>query len=421
MNDIAWGDLFKEIDLLSDIRKNGIAYVTADHMKKYREPRLMAKIDTSELLPGVFKSHKLSILPIKNGEYAIFRDPKKHSFFAFPDDFDQIKIDQHYPSIALDNFDSFTSLENLNESQALDLALMSSIIKTFTNEKKLWLTIRGRQFTRDFTVRIPSINQVINVSRVQIEIDAGYESENAIYIFEAKIGKRENFNIRQLLFPFLEWKNRTSKPVIPIFLFFTNGFYYLFQFDLQNSLDASRVIKRACFTLSTIKPIDIGNIMQKAILEMSLVEEIPFPQANDLDKVIDTVSVVNQGYIDKVSIAEIFEFDERQGDYYANAARYLGFLERKDNEFFLTPQGNKLLEYNSPSQRANYIVEQLARRPVFHQVFQYLLDSNLDFDLVEEINIPQIIENNTNLKGSTPERRASTVRQWLRWISKYAT
>lgn len=97
MNDIAWGDLFKEIDLLSDIRKNGIAYVTADHMKRYREPRLMAKIDTSELLPGVFKSHKLSILPIKNGEYAIFKDPKKHSFFTFPDDFDQIKIIQHYP------------------------------------------------------------------------------------------------------------------------------------------------------------------------------------------------------------------------------------------------------------------------------------------------------------------------------------
>jgi hypothetical protein len=419
-NDNAWEKLFKDNNLLSIIQDKGIAYVTADLMKKYREPRLMAKIDTCELLPKVFKSNKLSILPIKNGEYAIFRDPHKQSFFKFPEDFDQIEVKQHDPSLSLTGFDSFRNLEDLNESQALDLALMSSIIKSFTNENKLWLTIRGRHFTRDFKVKIPSIQQYLDVSRVQIEIDAGYESENAIYIFEAKIGKRENFNVRQLLFPYLEWKNRTLKPVIPVFFFFTNGFYYLFQFDLGYSLDASRIVKQSCYTLSSKRKIDIRSLIIDSSVDKSLVENIPFPQANDLDKVIDTVSIVNQGYVDKESLSEVFEFDERQGDYYGNAARFLGFLDRKDKEFLLTNEGKRLIQLKSPYERASLVVSQLVMRPVFHQIFQKLLYYDLDFDLLDSINISQIIADNTALTGKTPARRASTVKQWIRWISTYA-
>jgi hypothetical protein len=297
---------------------------------------------------------------------------------------------------------------------------MSSIIKSFTNENKLWLTIRGRHFTRDFKVKIPSIQQYLDVSRVQIEIDAGYESENAIYIFEAKIGKRENFNIRQLLFPYLEWKNRTLKPVIPVFFFFTNGFYYLFQFDLGYSLDASRIVKQSCYTLSSKRKIDIRSLIIDSSVDKSLVENIPFPQANDLDKVIDTVSIVNQGYVDKESLSEVFEFDERQGDYYGNAARFLGFLDRKDKEFLLTNEGKRLIQLKSPYERASLVVSQLVMRPVFHQIFQKLLYYDLDFDLLDSINISQIIADNTALTGKTPARRASTVKQWIRWISTYA-
>jgi hypothetical protein len=419
-NDNAWKDLFSDTNAVTEIHSKGISYISARTMKKYREPRLMAKIDTSELLPQVFRKHKLSILPVKNGEYAIFEDPDKLSFFKFPEDFDKINVEKHNPRISLANFDSFQNLEDLNEAQALDTALIASVIKDFTNEEELWLTIRGRQFTNDFKVFIPSIHKYLNISKVQIEVDAGYESKDAIYIFEAKIGKRENFNIRQLLFPYLEWKNRTTKPVIPVFFFFTNGFYYLFQFDLGDSLDASSIIKRACYTLYEIETFELANIIENANLDDSLVKNIPFPQANDLDKVIDTVSLVNQGYINKEGLSEVLEFDERQGDYYANAARFIGFLDKVNNNFFITDVGKELLKLKSPSNRARLVAIQLVNRPVFNRIFNMLLKQNLNGEGLDYLNIPQIILEQTYLNETTSERRSSTVRNWINWIFRYA-
>lgn len=69
--------------------------------------------------------------------------------------------------------------------------------------------------------------------------------------------------------------------------------------------------------------------------------DVPYPQANDLDKVIDIVTNNKAGLTTKSAIADFFDFEERQGDYYANAAVYLGLLKRKpgSEEFVLTREG----------------------------------------------------------------------------------
>src|SRR5690606_4873106 len=79
--------------------------------------------------------------------------------------------------------------------------------------------------------------------------------------------------------------------------------------------------------------IDLEDALQRAPMKE---ESTPYPQANDLDKVVDLVTVVDDEVNSKHKIAEFFEFDERQGDYYANAACYLGLLERNDHRFELT-------------------------------------------------------------------------------------
>jgi hypothetical protein len=420
LNDDAWEALFSKNKLLPLIQKKGFTYISAKMMKKYREPRLMAKIDTIDLLPKIFKNNELSILPIKNGEYVVFQDPGFQSFFKFPKNFDLITPTNHQPAKPIADFDSFCNLEYINEAKALDIALMTSLIKNFTGEQEIWLTIRGRQYTSNFQVLIPIMTKPLEISSVQIEIDAGYETQNAIYIFEAKIGRREDFNIRQLLFPYLEWKNRTEKTVVPIFFYYTNDRYYFFQFSLGNSLDASNIVKQACYKLADPEVFNLRQIISQGILDSSLSLGIPFPQANDLNKVIDTVSLVNQGYSTKQELSEIFEFDERQGDYYANAARYLGFLDREGTTFSVSAIGKRLLRLSSPSRRAGLITEQLIRRPVFHQILHQLLQNNLDINSLDSINISQLVEGQTTLGGATPQRRASTVIQWIKWILEYA-
>lgn len=419
INNKAWNDLFRENKTLATIEKHGLANVSANLMKNYREPRLMAKIDTIEVLPKIFSENKLSILPVKNGEYVIFKDPNYHSYFKFPNDIDKITPLNYRPIKPLSDFDSFSNLEYINESRALDIALMSSIIKNFTEEREIWLTIRGRQYTSGFEILLPSLQKTLQISNVQIEIDAGYETEKAIYIFEAKIGKRGNFNIRQLLFPYLEWKKRTKKEVIPIFFYYTNDLYYFYQFDLGNSLDASRITKQACYQFDDTYRLDLEEIFSTSIFVEGIQRNIPFPQANDLNKVIDTVTLVNQGYSTKEEISDILEFDDRQGDYYANAACFLGLLERRESAFCLSENGKAFLKISSSIKRVEFIAKQLAKRPVFHQVFNQLLNNNLETDSLDQINIKRIIEENTILRGSTPNRRASTVKQWIRWIFNY--
>jgi len=60
-------------------------------------------------------------------------------------------------------------------------------------------------------------------------------------------------------------------------------------------------------------------------------------QANDLDKIVDIITnFKSAGLSNKPAIAEFFDFDERQGDYYANAGYYLGLL----NVFLIQQNSN---------------------------------------------------------------------------------
>ena len=62
-------------------------------------------------------------------------------------------------------------------------------------------------------------------------------------------------------------------------------------------------------------------------------------ESDDLDKIIDLANLLVQGTTTKTEIAEYFDFDERQADYYANAAAYLGWVARQAGGFHLTEAG----------------------------------------------------------------------------------
>ena len=76
-NDEAWEKIFERLPLLTEIERHGFVYVSADEIKEAsdkREPRLLAKQDTKSSRPEIFRQNKLSILPVENGKYIIFKD-----------------------------------------------------------------------------------------------------------------------------------------------------------------------------------------------------------------------------------------------------------------------------------------------------------------------------------------------------------
>lgn len=416
-NDDAWQRYFDNTDTLYEIDTEGFALVQADELKHIakREPRLLAKQDTLNTRPKVFRDHQIAIFPIKNGQYILFSDPETKSFYQFAQDDTELPVEEYSSEIDLNDFDSYPGGQNLNESQALDFAHISSLLRTFTGADRLHLAIRGRTFSGRFQFGLPVTDTPVDVASVQIEIDAGYESEDAIYLVEAKVGKRDNFHIRQLFFPYLEWSRRSDKRIIPIFLIYSNARYYIYEFAFSQVFGELRLVRRKCYTVNESPYADVS--LQDMLLTTPPKQEpdVPYPQANDLDKVVDLVGLVGQGVDNKIGIADYFEFDERQGDYYANAARYLGFIERNVIEFRLTDIGEQLLSTSSLSQRNQLVISRMLQCPSIRQAVQLLTESDLNLDSIGVREISRIIENNTDLSGTTVPRRASTIRRWLAW------
>lgn len=417
-NDDAWGKFIKERNILASIYSPGYAYISAEELKIIggREPRLLAKQDTLNERPEIFKQNDIAVFPVTNGEYILFRDQDNLSFFSFSEKDLEIPFEIYHSKVNYRKFDSFPGCQHLGESQAIDFAYISSLLRTVTNEDHLDLVIRGRLRSGEFDFTIPSINHNVKVSKVQIEVDAGYESNKCIYLIEAKIGKRDNFHIRQLFYPYLEWSHKSKKKIIPIFLIYTNSKYYIYEFKCSEKYGDLVISRSHCYKIDE-NPIPFINYKYLInTIDIESEPDIPYPQANDLDKVIDLVNFIYDGRKTKTDIAEKFDFDDRQGDYYANAARYLGLLDKDHQDFLLTTLGKEFVEINSSAERTLFIFKQIIKRPSFRRILKLLVDRNLSLDLISIDEIALIIEEETELSSSTPPRRASTVMNWLRWI-----
>jgi hypothetical protein len=419
MDHKAWELFFSEKNVVNEINNNGYFHLTADELKEVtkKEPRLLAKQDTLETRPDIFKENYLVIFPVRNGEYIIFRDRENKSYFRFAQNELDLPIETYNSTVDLHRFDSFPQSQAYTESQAIDFAYISSLLRTITNQPDLNLVIRGRSHSHEFSFTLPETNYKAMVSSVQIEVDAGYEGENSIILIEAKIGTRSNFHIRQLYYPYLEWSIRSRKRIVPIFLSYSNSRYYFYEFAFSDNFGEVNIVQQKCIAVNESP---IANIKLRSLYRsVSIAEEAsPFPQANDLNKVIDLVGMVGNGLHSKQEFASAFEFDDRQGDYYANAARYLGFLEKSRDAYVLSDIGRTLLNTMAPSERTLILIKQLSKRPVFRQAIQLLADRELNVENIQESELASIIEANTELSGTTPARRASTVKNWLHWITR---
>lgn len=431
-NDDAWQRVFADasLGLLAEIEQKGYAYVSADHLKHIggREPRLMAKIDTSSARPEMFKQHALAIFPVENGRYMIFSDPKQAGYFRIQDEIASLAQERYFSPCLLQRFDTYPNNQHFSETQAIDFAYISKLLNTFVEDDTLSLTLRGRLRSGDFYLTLPDGRAQALVSGVQIEIDSGYESERAIYLIEAKIGKRDDFHIRQLLYPWLEWSQRSTKAVVPILLIYSNGLYYFFQFEFQQQFGEMRVVKKRCYSLEEAPRLKVrlSEWLRCATPETEL-PQIPFPQADDLDTVVEIVHAVADGKTTKTELAESFEFDERQGDYYANAAAYLGLIERQCHEFALSAAGTRFVRMASRNERTAHLLGSVLKRPIFYDLLtllcaksgsSFLFPAPLSPDDVPQQEIVRIMQRHRTLNETTAKRRVATIRSWIKWLFK---
>ncbi|MCL5676056.1 MAG: hypothetical protein M1120_02920 [Patescibacteria group bacterium] len=208
-----------------------------------KEVRVLCKQDSRESRPEIFKNNNLFLLPVKNGFYNII---KGEGYVDIP----TIKSEVMVYSSRLE-FPLTTTKIGDSEMQHLDYAYAASLIRTFTKDPSLVLTIRGRKYTPGFEFYVGK--QLIKVSSVQTEVDAGYEGKNQVVLIEAKNFNAKNIIIRQLFYPYRQWQEQTRKKVVTLFFDkdHDDNVYSIWQFEFSNpnNYNSIKLVKSGRFKI----------------------------------------------------------------------------------------------------------------------------------------------------------------------------
>ncbi|MCL2383809.1 MAG: transcriptional regulator [Oscillospiraceae bacterium] len=421
-NKEAWDKLFEQYNILKEISDNGYFRITAKQINEHREARLMTKFDNSAILPEIFKSNELSILPITRGSYIISSFKSYEDFTVSNTEIEKISFPSYIQSLDYTNINS--------ESVAINCAYITKILEKFLDEEELVPTVNGRMGSGNFKFNINKLDNSgvieVTVENSQLEIDGGYEGIHSLALIEAKNYLSDDFMIRQIYYPYRLWSSKVTKPVRPIYIIYSNGIFNVYEYTFDNPEDYSsvRLVKSKRYSIEDTE-IELEEI--KTVLNtvnIILEPEIPFPQADKFERVVNLCELLEGKGKTKKYITSNYAFDERQTNYYTDAAKYLGLVEkgRIDGEitFNLTAKGNQILNLPYKNRQLEF-----TKLILEHKVFKETLDLYLANS--EKPSNAQVIDimKNSNLynidSDSTYIRRSSTVKSWIDWILNLIT
>jgi len=251
-NSKSWKKIFDDYKILDHDFDKSPFPISATQIKRScqkfketgeKEVRILCKQDSKEDRPDIFIKNDLFLLPVKNGFYNII---KGDGYIDIPD----IKTETTFYSSKLDFRPDTTKIGD-SEMQHLDYAYATSLIRTFTDDSSLVLTIRGRKYTPDFEFYVGK--QLIKVSSVQTEVDAGYEGKEQVVLIEAKGFSATNVIIRQLYYPYRQWQEKTKKKVVTLFFDKNHGdeTYSIWQFEFADpkNYNSIKLVKSGKFRI----------------------------------------------------------------------------------------------------------------------------------------------------------------------------
>ena len=215
--------------------------------------------------------------------------------------------------------------------------------------------------------------------------------------------------------------SRVTKPVKPVFLIFSNGMFnlYQYQFDDPQNYNSLRLVKQKNYVIATeICLADIENLLET--VRQVAEPEISFPQADCMSRIVNLIELLNEKPMTKQDITLEYAFDERQTNYYTDAGRYLGLIDKGYDEngnilFRLSACGHHIMGLEFKERQLA-----LASQILMHKVFNETLKRHLRCgEMPDKQTIVQIMKD-SNLyhveADSTYFRRSSTVVGWVNWI-----
>lgn len=409
----AWKQLLENLNI--EIEERVSNEITASEIKEItgKEPRLVASMDSRRKVPKILGEMDAFVLPVRNGVYRLV---KGEGF----QDIEPIEGDpkNHISSLSFD----LSTAEGRGEDKYVQYSFNTGLISRFTGIDDLFQTSVGRTYSDPFSFYVGESRE-IQTKSVQFQVDGLFEGEKDILIFEAKVGKKESFLVRQLYYPFRHYEKNSNKQIKPFF----------FIYDEEEQTYNFREYEVA-------EPSNYESLVLKNIEKFRIVEEKPeledfeeidrgneigwrVPQADSVEKIQEFPFAVKKNFKNITSIAKYFDFARRQSSYYRRAMETLGLVDTRDHEYALTELGEKYVNMR-PDKRNKLLAKRMLRVPIVHEVFHKLIDKYVKNLGEEDVylsrgEIASIIEDNTDLSGATPNRRARTILSWFKWISEY--
>ena len=215
-----WEHIIKTNNI--DIKNKPYSLLTSQQIKDCKktwtgkcnqfEPRLLCKMDSNYSRPDIFKQNNIYMISIKNGIYALIKENiyvPLIKYIGVPN-----IINKKNDSLILDIGNSETSM--------LDKMYYNNILNDIIGEKIKYGPLLGGRHRCNFNTIIG--NESITIQGSQYETDGCYETDNYVCIVEAKTIDCDDFNIRQLYYPFREVYKKVGdkKTIICLFIYKNN-------------------------------------------------------------------------------------------------------------------------------------------------------------------------------------------------------
>ncbi|MBF1213436.1 MAG: type II restriction endonuclease [Fusobacterium periodonticum] len=422
----AWQVLIDKYDIVTEISKNGFFKISASQIKEVKEPRLMAKWDSSKQLPSSLKNNKINILPDSRSSYIL-------SDFLLYEELP--KVVEHVKNMAKVELPDLQTIDVDNissEANAINVLQISGILEDFLEldlDDVLYGTFNGRMSSGKFDFNVDTRRQIplkVEVDRAQIEIDGGFESNHCVVILEAKNVLHEDFHIRQLYYPYRLWESKVDKPVRLIFSIYTNKIFRLMEYRFKEKGNYSSIelvrtknysLEDTSITLDEIKDV-YDSIKDTEVISdnMNVRGCVPFIQADNFERIVSLLENMYENPMTSEEIVELMKFSIRQKNYYFSAGKYLGLFQRikedKVTKYGLTSVGVTVYK-KSYKDRQLELVRLILSHRIFRNLFGEILETGVipDKERVAELEL----EYNVCSKD-VASRRATSVISWLNWI-----
>ena len=421
----AWEIVLSSLGVSEELSKLGYVEIQATELKRMSglEPRILAKMDFSSQRPKSFVERNLNILPIQNGNYRIGQF----------DVFKKIEKTKNEP-IFVNSPMNFQSISDVTSSEGIALrkAEISTMIDRFSGEHVVH-TFSGRERSPNFDFRVKNYDKsysTINVSGVQIEVDGGFEGENSIYIFEVKNQSAEDFNVRQLYFPYRTYMAKATKPIRCIYLVHAYDVFNFFEYRFVDPLNMSSIelVQSQSYYLKN----PVIKLEQVLISNPKKVwrppNEVPFPQADLITAVIEIVKIAGASGVTTDELIESLEFTSRQlevgGGYYPNAAKYLG-LAYFDNSGLqaklIASEDFQSAARSGDSEVTSLVISRISQIPGVRGILDIWVKENRIASLNEVVTEMQVFIQFSSLSETTQKRRAQTIRAWCIWVIQHSS